>query len=186
MTITDLKKKLRKEMHLKRAELNPVFKQKYDKWICEALLKTIKENKFKTIHCYLPMGTEIDIFPLIEILLKENLTIVTPKTLTKRKLKHLVLKSLDELEEGVYGTQHPAGDNEFLGQYDLIITPGLAFDASNYRLGYGGGYYDNFMVQYPEARKIGICYPFQQVDKIPVEEHDLKLDAILLNRNLKI
>ncbi len=184
MTITEQKKQLRQQMHSKRAELNQSYKQEYDKWICEALLKIIKENKFKTIHCYLPMGTEIDIFPLIEILLKEKLTVVTPKTLTKRRLKHLVLKSLDELEEGVYGTQYPTGDNEFLGQYDLIIVPGLAFDASNYRLGYGGGYYDNFMVEYPDARKIGICYPFQQVDKIPVEAHDLQLDDVLLSRSV--
>ena len=61
----------------------------------------------------------------------------------------------------------------------MIITPGLAFDASNYRLGYGGGYYDSFMVNHPDAWKIGICYPFQKVPKVPIEEHDLQLDKIL-------
>jgi 5-formyltetrahydrofolate cyclo-ligase len=186
MTIPEQKKELRKQMHSKRVEISQSDKKQYDSWICEELFKIIKENYFKTIHCYLPMGTEIDIFPLIEILLQENLTVVTPKTLPKRKLKHLVLKSLNELEDGVYGTQYPAGGNEFSGEYDLIITPGLAFDASNYRLGYGGGYYDNFMVQYPSARKVGIFYPFQEVDIIPIENHDLKLDEILMNRALKI
>lgn len=179
MTITEQKKQVRQQMHAKRAELNQSYKKEYDTWICNSLLKTIKENNYQTIHCYLPMGTEIDIFPLIQILLDRKITVVTPRTLPKRKLKHLILKSLDKLEEGVYGTEHPAGDNKFTGKYDLIITPGLAFDASNYRLGYGGGYYDNFMVQYPTARKIGICYPFQMVDEIPVEAHDLALDEIL-------
>jgi 5-formyltetrahydrofolate cyclo-ligase len=186
MTITEQKKQVRQQMHIERAALNQSYKQKYDTWICNSLLKKIKENNYQTIHCYLPMGTEIDIFPLIQILLDRKITVVTPRTLPKRRLKHLILNSLDKLEEGVYGTEHPAGDNEFTGKYDLIITPGLAFDASNYRLGYGGGYYDNFMVQYPAARKIGICYPFQMVDEIPIEAHDLALDEILWHESLKI
>jgi len=140
MIITKQKKKLRQQMHTKRADLCKSYKEKYDKWICKTLLEIIQEKDNKIIHAYLPMGTEINIFPLIKILLQENITVVTPKTLPKRKLKHLILNSLDNLEEGVYGTQYPAGDNEYLGEYDLIITPGLAFDVSNYRLGCGGGY----------------------------------------------
>ena len=61
----------------------------------------------------------------------------------------------------------------------MIIVPGLAFDAQNYRLGYGGGYYDNFIVNHAQAKKIGIFYPFQKVEKVPVEAHDFPLDKIL-------
>jgi 5-formyltetrahydrofolate cyclo-ligase len=55
----------------------------------------------------------------------------------------------------------------------------LAFDAANYRLGYGGGYYDGFLRQHPEAYKLGICYPFQKVKQVPLEAHDVRLDAVL-------
>jgi 5-formyltetrahydrofolate cyclo-ligase len=89
------------------------------------------------------------------------------------------LKSLDELESGVYGTSHPINGVEYFGDYDLIIVPGLAFDDRNQRLGYGGGYYDDFMKQYPHAHKLGICYPFQKVKQVPVELHDLKIDDVL-------
>jgi len=47
-------------------------------------------------------------------------------------------------------------------------------------LGYAGGYYDNFMVQYPLAYKLGICYPSQKVEQILFETHDLKLDDVLV------
>ena len=57
--------------------------------------------------------------------------------------------------------------------------PGLAFNDANFRLGYGGGYYDNFLLQYPLAYKLGICYPFQKVEQIPLEPHDVKLDDVL-------
>jgi len=46
-------------------------------------------------------------------------------------------------------------------------------------LGYGGGYYDNFIVEHPAALKIGIFYPFQQVDNVPIEPHDQCLDDII-------
>ncbi|MGB0864026.1 MAG: 5-formyltetrahydrofolate cyclo-ligase [Saprospiraceae bacterium] len=187
MTTIEAKKGLRKQMMSKRGKLPKLDKAKYDEWICESLWAKVEEYNFKAVHCYLPMGTEINIFPLIEMLLKKGITVVTPKTLPKRKLKNLILKSLDELEKGVFGTAHPAGDEEFGGEYDLIIVPGLAFDSNHYRLGYGGGYYDNFMVNYPNAQKIGIFYPFQEVEKIPLESHDIRLDEVLVDKkNIKL
>jgi 5-formyltetrahydrofolate cyclo-ligase len=183
MTIIDQKKKLRKEMLFKRAKSSKLARVKYDESICQSLWEIIEKHDFKTIHCYLPMGTEINIFPLIEQLLENKMTVVTPKTLPKRQLKHLVLKSLNELEKGVFGTKYPAGDEVFEGEYDLIIVPGLSFDNNNYRLGYGGGYYDNFMVNHTKAKKIGIFYPFQEMEEIPLESHDVRLDEILVNKD---
>ena len=181
MSIIDRKKILRKDMLLKRSKLLNPAKKKYDEWICNTFWNIIKTHQFKKVHCYLPMGTEIDITPLINNMLHDGITVVTPKTLTKRRLQHLVLASLNELEQGLFGTQYPANGMEFLGTYDLIIVPGLSFNSLNYRLGYGGGYYDNFMEQHPNSKKIGICYPFQFVEKIPLEAHDLQLDEILVD-----
>ena len=80
----------------------------------------------------------------------------------------MVLASLNQLERGLFGTFHPIGEKEFSGEYDLIIVPGLSVDHNNYRLGYGGGYYDNFLLDHPASRKIGIFYPFQLIEKIPL------------------
>lgn len=182
MTIRDQKKKLRKEMLAKRGKLSLQTKEKYDQWICESLWKRIETHGYQTIHCYLPMGTEININPLIETLLEKKRRVVAPKTLPKRKLENLILNSLNELEKGVFGTSHPMGGEVYGSEYDLIIVPGLAFDKQNHRLGYGGGYYDNFMVHHPSAQKIGIFYPFQEVEEIPMEPHDIRLDHILVNK----
>lgn len=181
MSITDQKNILRKEMLVKRAKLLKSAKKKYDEWICNSLWNLIKTHNYTKVHCYLPMGTEIDITPLINKMLQENITVVTPKTLSNRTLKNLVLSSLNDLEKGVFGTSYPTNAKEFLGTYNLIIVPGLSFNKLNYRLGYGGGYYDNFMAQYPNSKKIGICYPFQLVEKIPIEAHDLQIDDVLVN-----
>jgi 5-formyltetrahydrofolate cyclo-ligase len=183
MKIGEQKKKLREQMLLKRKTLSRATKAEYDSWVCTSLLRMIADRNCKTIHCYIPMKGEINIIKLVESLLELGLTVVAPKTLPNRKLKNLVLTSLGDIEKGVFGTVHPAEDNEYVGEYDLIIVPGLAFDIDNCRLGYGGGYYDNFVVQHPKASKVGIFYPFQEVEKTPTESHDVRLDDILVNRD---
>ncbi len=177
--IVEAKAALRKEMLSKRAFMNRGIKKEYDKHICDELSRIIERENYKVIHAYLPMGTEINITSLLEKLLEKGRIVVTPKTLPKRKLQNLVLKSLSEIEQGVFGTTHPANSYEYTGDCDLIIIPGLAFDKNNYRLGYGAGYYDNFLINQPNALKVGIFYPFQEVDRVPIEEHDIQLDRIL-------
>ncbi len=182
MNIHGRKEYLRKLMIEKRANLTMSAKAKYDKLICECLWKLIKERNYRTVHCYLPINTEINIYPVIEKLLDDKLTVVTPKALSGRKMENLVLRSLDEMEEGIFGTVYPKNAEEYKGEYELIITPGLAFDKYRHRLGYGGGYYDTFLVKYPAAQKIGLFYSFQEVDQLPVEAHDIALDELLTDK----
>ncbi len=180
MSIEEQKKHLRKEMFGKRNGIDPLFKQEYDQWVCQALEKRIMNCGCKVVHSYIPFLTEINVRPLLEKLLQSGIKVVCPKTLPKRKLENRVLVSFEELEVGIMGTQHPAEAILYEGKYDLIIVPGLAFDSHRYRLGYGGGYYDNFLVTQPEALKVGIFYPFQQVDQVPTEPHDVCLDELLV------
>jgi len=128
---------------------------------------------------------EINIRPLLENLLKQNVKVVTPKTLPRPKLENRVLKSFDSLDIGVMKTQYPAEADVYEGPFDLIIVPGLAVDREKFRLGYGGGYYDHFLAQQPNAYKVGIYYPFQLIDKVPTEAHDVQLDAVLIGDPLK-
>lgn len=175
------KQKLRKELLLKRNGLISREKVKYDAWICKALENIIIERDCKVIHSYLPIGSEIDLRPLIANLLEKNIVVVVvPKTLKNRCLEHIVLSSLDELEQGLYGTSHPKEGIVFQGKIDVIIVPGLAFDQQHYRLGYGGGYYDSFLAEHPNALSIGVCYPFQKIVKVPRESHDARLDLLLV------
>ena len=183
MNIAEQKKKLRREMLARRGKLSNPEKKIYDRWIGKALAKMIKDNGYKVIHTYLPMGTEINISQFIEWSLKENIIVVNPKTLPNRKLEHLRLSALEEVENGVFGTSYPANAKEYAGNYDLIIVPGLAFDRSKNRLGYGGGYYDAFLSDHSSARKVGIFYPFQEVKRVPTELHDVRLDEILIRKH---
>ena len=67
----------------------------------------------------------------------------------------------------------------YTGDFDLIVVPGVAFDHQGNRLGRGKGYYDRFLCKHRTTKKIGICFDFQLVDNVPVEENDIPMDEII-------
>ncbi|MEP7196867.1 MAG: 5-formyltetrahydrofolate cyclo-ligase [Saprospiraceae bacterium] len=179
MNIVNQKLNLRKEMIAMRNKIDPLIKKDYDSWICSELENMIHKNNFKIIHSFIPMPSEINVIPLLQRLLDQGLKIICPKVLPKSKMENRILSSLNDLETGVLRTQHPSAANIYHGDYDLIIVPGLAYDKNLNRLGYGGGYYDNFLNGLPRAFNLGIFYPFQLVESVPIEAHDHALNNIL-------
>ena len=178
-TAQEQKKQLRTIMLQQREEMPRDVRQAHSEKICQQLWDTILDNNAQVIHCYLTMGSEVNIFPLLQKALAAGLTVVVPKALKKRQLQNLVLTDLKNMEPGIFGTYHPKDVEEYSGHYDLIIVAGLAFGPNGYRVGYGGGYYDTFLADHPGARKIGVAFPFQMVDAVPVEAHDIKLDGVV-------
>lgn len=63
--------------------------------------------------------------------------------------------------------------------YDVIIVPVLGFDAQNYRLGLGKGWYDRFLAGQPQAKKIGLAYDWARCAQLPHELHDVPLDEVI-------
>ena len=66
------------------------------------------------------------------------------------------------------------------GRVDVVVVPGLAFTADGHRLGQGGGWYDRFLVRVPErVLVVGVGFAEQLVAELPIEPHDVPLDAII-------
>ena len=173
------KQKLRQTFIELRDNLNTEIKKSYDRSLNNKLIELILLNNFQNIHVFLPMNTEPNIFPFINNCLGKKLNVVCPKSLKGGRMENYILNSTNDLSQGIYGTSFPAKSKIFEGNFDLIIVPGLAFNKMNDRLGYGGGYYDRFLSEQKRAKKIAIAYPFQIVDSLPVEDHDIKMDEII-------
>lgn len=174
-----MKSEIRKRMLDKRGRLASDEKVRLDKRLCETVEKLIEDKNCQVIHSYIPMAGEIDITELLNRLLAKGKTIICPKSLPKKEMQNLVLSSLDQLEDGRFGTKHPASGIEYSGEIDLYIVPGLAFDKRGYRVGYGSGYYDKYFSSNSKGYKVGICYKSQLVDNVPEESHDVPLDEIV-------
>ncbi len=173
------KKELRQKMRAQRDALDKEWKRAYDSRMNEYLIDLAEAKKAKTIHTYLPIGSEIDIQPAIDHWLAEGIRLICPKALPARKLSHHQLVSMEKLEKGYFGTKHPDGPALEILQQDLILVPGLAFDAANNRLGYGSGYYDAFLREEKLAHTAGLAYPFQFIDEVPVTQWDTLLKEII-------
>lgn len=86
------------------------------------------------------------------------------------------------LAEGSFGIQEPQGEAyEDFSSIHLAVIPGVAFDAEGNRMGRGKGFYDRLLSKLKDydIYKIGICFPFQMVEQVPVEPHDIPMDEIL-------
>ncbi|MGD2080788.1 MAG: 5-formyltetrahydrofolate cyclo-ligase, partial [Nitrospirota bacterium] len=72
-----------------------------------------------------------------------------------------------------------------IGDVDLVVVPGAAFDEKGNRLGYGKGYYDKLLSS-EDARPslVALAYEEQMVEAIPAEAHDIGIDTILTDRRV--
>lgn len=86
-----------------------------------------------------------------------------------------------------FAVREPSGDSTWepvnLDTVRGVVVPGLGFDRSRHRLGRGGGYYDRYLnqkkVSESEIVKVGVGFACQLVGEIPVEPHDVRLDAVV-------
>ena len=67
----------------------------------------------------------------------------------------------------------------YTGDFDLMVVPGVAFDRKGNRIGRGKGYYDRFLSQHLEVKRIGICFDFQLVEEVPAEPFDIRMDEVI-------
>ena len=179
------KGELRKEIKLKRENIDKKTKLKFDEKIRKTLLEKDVYINSKVVFIYVNMDSEVDPLEIIKELLVSNKTLAVPKvipvTLKERQMKALKIESLLQLNEsGAFGILEPSSFCEDVSEeVDLIIIPGLAFDLKGNRLGYGGGFYDRFLSKYPNSKRVALCYDFQIYDEIPHEFFDEKMDLII-------
>lgn len=189
------KQSLRKQKRLERAKVNSMgFREKYSHLIMEKIAKKIIDSQWKNIMLYHPTQEEVNCLALLP-LLKEyakscaTLSIFLPRidssnTMVAEKIDLLPDNTLDatQLEkEKRFGFLQPKRKHSATSassDIELIIVPALAFDDYGYRLGYGGGHYDRFLLKHSHAAIIGALYACQKTKKIAHEKHDIRLHAV--------
>lgn len=94
----------------------------------------------------------------------------------------------EDLRPARWGIPQPACPR-WLGagdRIDLVLVPGVAFDRRGGRVGHGKGYYDA-LLRHPcaqQARRVGLAFDFQVVEQVPMEDHDVPMDAVAAEMGL--
>jgi len=130
-----------------------------------------------------PIEDEIDLRPALAAAASAGCEVVLP--VTPRRGNPLRFRRMGEpagLVPGPFGTRQPP-ESEPERTPDLMLVPLLAFDRAGGRLGYGGGFYDRTLVLLrggqPGVRAVGCAYAAQEVEAVPMEPFDQRLDAVV-------
>ncbi len=152
--------------------------------IKEHLLKDPDFQKAEVVALYASFRNEVETFSLIKEAVDLKKKVCLPRTnLATKSLTFHLITGTENLIPGAFGILEPKKEcPEVLpSKIDLIILPGVAFDKTGGRIGFGGGYYDRFLKQLsPETKKIALAYEFQVFpNQIPCLAKDVKVDKII-------
>ncbi len=141
----------------------------------------------KTILCYFARGSEVPTKNIILELLNSNKKVALPRTDTEaKKISAHYITSLDDLEPSCFGLLEPKSSCTVCKpeEINLILVPGVAFDAHGYRLGYGLGFYDRYLPS-TKCETIGLAYDDTiSNENLPVESHDVALTHVVSERRV--
>ena len=178
-----LKSKLRKKILKVREKINKKniqidFKQ---------LIKILKKEKInkKIIGGYYPVNFEVDDLTLLRKLKKNKFIISLPVIKKNFQMDFYSWSFSEPLKINKYGIPEPESKN--IVYPDVLLIPLLAFDKNLNRLGYGGGYYDRLIERLSKKKniiKIGLAFSIQEIDKVPINMYDQKLDYIVTNKHI--
>ncbi|MFJ5370239.1 5-formyltetrahydrofolate cyclo-ligase [Bosea sp. CER48] len=132
------------------------------------------------VSAYWPMRSEADPRPILEALHERGLPLCLPAIVEKRMIFRR-WAPYEAIVPGGFGTLVPAPTEPEV-KPAILIVPLAAFDRRGYRIGYGKGYYDRALAELGPTISIGIGYAAQEIEAVPDEAHDRRLDWIVTER----
>ncbi|MGG0274027.1 5-formyltetrahydrofolate cyclo-ligase [Bacillus rhizoplanae] len=179
------KKRLRKEI-LQR--MNALSEEQYttlSEKIADSLYKQQEWIAAQTIGITLSMEREVNTYAIIEKAWEEGKAIVVPKCNREtRTMTFHQITNFEQLETVYMNLREPdpsITEEVSAEEIDLLLVPGVAFTRKGERVGYGGGYYDRYLVNY-KGKTLSLVFDFQIVSHIPVEPFDKTVQKIITEK----
>ena len=147
--------------------------------LAELFYETDAYRNAKTIYGYLPYNQEVRTVPMLERALTDGKRVAVPKVYGD-EMRFIYMTDLSLVEKNDMGIPEPVADGPVGDDPTaLVLMPGLAFTKKGDRMGYGGGYYDKFLQAEPDHPTVALCYDFQMMESLPVQDHDIPVDLVL-------
>ena len=174
------KESVRKILRQKKEAMLPEERLSKSQRICRHLMNVISDGE--TVMVFTSKEKEVNTRPLIMALFGQGNPVVVPIIVKEDySLRLSYLRDFSALVPSTFGVPEPIGSEipAAADDIDTIILPMLGFDRKGGRIGYGAGYYDRFLSKNPGLRKIGIAFACQEVENLPIDENDIRMDAII-------
>ncbi|MEX0344522.1 MAG: 5-formyltetrahydrofolate cyclo-ligase [Rhizobiaceae bacterium] len=181
------KKRLRAEVLARRDALD-------DQWRIEASIgfsnyaEQIEFDPGTVVSGFWPIRSEVDVRPLMFALRERGARLCLPAIIDKQTIVFRELVRGAPMVDMGFGTAGPGPEAQVLHPA-IMLVPLSAFDRNGNRIGYGAGFYDcaisKLRANGEDPRLIGVAFDCQQVEDVPVEQHDIPLGEILTESGLR-
>lgn len=185
-----IKNELRKKILTKRMALPDRVLANKSTVIIKTVLKMREYQQAGQIMAYVDFRKEVKTGEFIIRAIQAGKKVSIPKSLIEGReiMPALLLDYPADLAPGAYGILEPHPDclrpvNPL--ELDIVIIPGVAFDKSGNRLGYGGGYYDRFLMRTrKDCIRLALAFEFQIQADLPADRHDVPVHIIVTEERL--
>ncbi|GER65557.1 hypothetical protein BpJC7_17350 [Weizmannia acidilactici] len=181
------KTELRKSMIAYLKSLDAREKQNIEEKLHARLFSSNLWNHAKTIGITVSQGFEWDTKPIIETGWGQGKTVCVPKCVPEeKKLLFYRLDLFGQLEKSFFNLLEPkTNETEQVDKQkiDLLVVPGLVFNTKGYRIGFGGGYYDRFLADFPNDT-VSLVYSEQIREDLPLQSYDIAVKHIVTENGI--
>jgi len=172
-----------------RAALNASDITQLSESILKLAHKGLDISTCEALGGYFAANNEVSIEAIIKTRLQKKLTTTFPVISSNQSMAMVNPENLKKLSKNKFNILEPVSGNEVLPmEHDMIIVPTVGVDKNGFRVGYGGGYYDRLLKPILDKKNrpliIGLVYDFQLIDDLINEEHDIKLDVVVTEKQV--
>jgi 5,10-methenyltetrahydrofolate synthetase len=176
---------LRRDLLQIRKETPLALRQQWDRSIAEQVITLIQQNMPQHLAVYWPIQAEPDLLQCYQELQQLGVKLALPIVIGKAQaLKFVEWCPGDAMDTDSFGIPIPRNREHGIAP-DMLLIPCVGFSSQNFRLGYGGGFYDRSLAQLPQAKSVGIAYQLAHTEFTP-ELYDIPLTHIITELQLSI
>lgn len=152
------------------------------------LKQIIDFKNIKRISTYMATDNEVQTDLLIKDAFEQDITIIIPVLKPNHQLCFTEINQFTTFYHNKLGILEPTKNciNYTSGiNVDLVIVPGIVWNHSGHRIGYGFGYYDKYInLLNKNINTVGLSYEFQIFDNIPIEKYDMPVNKLVTENQI--
>lgn len=185
--IRKYKQELRLSCRERRKGMEPEQKKQLDTSIAANVRRLKEYRPAKTLLIYMSTPIEVDTVEIIKNAWADGKRVAVPRCIPdSRDMEFHYIDSLDCLAPGTFSVLEPDPTLPIVTDFSgcLMIVPGMQFDMKGYRIGYGKGYYDRYMVRFTGI-SAGICYSNELKPFMYHGRYDRCVDIVVTDKRIK-
>ena len=185
--IRGYKQDLRARSKERRRNMKSEEKQLLDKAVADNVRRLKEYRPANTILIYMSTPIEVDTIGIIKNAWADGKRVAVPRCIPDtRDMEFHYIDNLESLSVGSFSVLEPDESLPTVTDFSgcLMIVPGMHFDMKGYRIGYGKGYYDRYMVRFTGI-SAGICYSGELKPFLYHGRYDRHVDIVVTDKRIK-